>query len=346
MIYALAITYIAGVCAWISGALFFDLSGRIVPNLGSTGRLQRYKRRRWVAWALVVIWWTICIAISSVIDSISVEAILATCLLAAFLVWWLQLKPSHDRDWDPHFAVLPHIEYDGDQLIISNIRNARYPSVGESDLRFETRSYDLESLVAVDALIIFWGSRWICHPMAIFDFGDERNLCFSIEVRYKVGDQFSILPSLYRQSELMYVVADEYDAITRRVRYFENEIDCYLYRLQVDQIFARGLLDEYVAATNQIAERPKWYNAITSNCTTEIFANRREKVPFDWRMLLNGQFDKLLYDKGLLVSHLPFSELRKSSRINDAVKLATEDGFATTIRRGLPGCGSALVLTT
>lgn len=337
MLHALIVAYTIAVCAWISGALFFDLSGRIVQVSSGGGARRRFGRRRVVAWSLVLCWWSVCVAASLAINSSALTAALVTLVLAVFLAWWLQLKPSHDRDWDPHFAVLPHFERSGERIAVCNVRNAQYTGIGESNLRFETRTYDLQKLKSVDAMIIFWGSQWICHPMAIFDFGDERNLCFSIEVRYKVGDQFSVLPSLYRQSELMYVVADEYDAITRRIRYFENEIDCYLYRLQVDGQFASGLFDEYVEATNRIAEQPKWYNAITSNCTTEIFANRREKVPFDWRMLINGQFDKMLYDKGLLYSQLPFAELRQRSQINAVARNASEAEFGAAIRRGLPG---------
>lgn len=337
MLHFVTAVYLFVVGAWSSGALFFDVSGRIVEGTSTRGVRQRLGKRRLVAWSLVFGWWTVCAVCLFTIESIMYTTALLTFVLAVFLAWWLRLKPSHDRDWDPHFSVLPYCQRDDERLIVSNVRNAKYTGVGESELRFESRVYDLRSLRSVDALIIFWGSQWICHPMAIFDFGDEQNLCFSIEVRYKVGDQFSILPSLYRQSELMYVVADEHDAITRRLRYFENEIDCYLYRLQVDYSFVRGLLDEYVAATNRTAEQPKWYNAITSNCTTEIFANRKEKVPFDWRMLINGQFDRMLYDKGLLFAEMPFAELRERSRINDAAKLAGESAFGKTIRRGLPG---------
>lgn len=311
---------------WTTGAWYFDVG-----------------KRGHIGWVLVFAWFAIVglTLLSLQPLSIGLAAILVWVLL--FHAWWIRQKPSHDRNWDPCFAVLPSIEWRAEDeavdetFVVRNLRFARYPSAGEFSVHFEDRTYSLDEVQAVDALIIYWGSPWICHPVAIFDFGNDNHLCFSIEVRYRVGDQYAVLPSIYRQHELMYVVCDERDAILRRTRYFQEQIDCYLYRLTTGADFAKQLLKEYITATNRIATQPQWYNAVTSNCTTEIFENRQDKVPWDWRMLINGKFDKMLYDNQMLLNDRPFEELKKQSLINDVANRAGFENFSAEIRSELPG---------
>ena len=46
-------------------------------------------------------------------------------------------------------------------------------------------------------LILYWGSPLISHPMLIFDFGNNQHLCFSIEVRYRMNQEYDLL-ALYQ----------------------------------------------------------------------------------------------------------------------------------------------------
>ena len=168
--------------------------------------------------------------------------------------------------------------------------------------------------------------------MVIFDFGRDQHLCFSVEVRYRVGQPYDILRAVYRQYELMYVVSDERDAILRRTKFAENQ-DCYLYRLQIDAEAVRQLFDEFVVATNRLADSPRWYNAVTDNCTTSILKQRTEKVDLDVRMFFNGSLDRLFYERGRLDNQLPFDELKKLSWINDSANLASTEEFHQSIRK-------------
>jgi hypothetical protein len=97
---------------------------------------------------------------------------------------------------------------------------------------------------------------------------------------------------------------------------------------------------EYVRTVNELHENPRWYNAIANNCTTAI---RRQKLasdrtPFDWRLIVNGFGDELLYDRGQLDQSLPFAELKRISRVNEKAKAADQaPDFSERIREGLPG---------
>jgi hypothetical protein len=103
---------------------------------------------------------------------------------------------------------------------------------------------------------------------------------------------------------------------------------------------ARRLFLEYVQRINQLKERPEFYNTLTTNCTTDVWALTRAlsgKVPLDWRVLLSGYFPEYAYDLGSLDTSLPFAELKTISLINDQAHTADQDpGFSARIREGLP----------
>jgi hypothetical protein len=68
------------------------------------------------------------------------------------------------------------------------------------------------------------------------------------------------------------------------------------------------------------------------------YANRAGRIGgFDIRHLLNGFIDRYIYSAGLVDNTLPFEELRRRSRINDAA-LAADDtpDFSQRIRASLP----------
>ena len=253
-----------------------------------------------------------------------------------FLWWWFSQQPSHDRNWAPGFNRLPRVELEGDTLIVENVRNTEYRTLEECTPQYDTRTYQLSAMRGVDALILFWGPTWMCHPMFVFDFGADGRLCFSIEVRYRVGQDYNFFRSLYRQQELIYLVTDERDAILRRTKPMQGE-DVYLYRLHTDDLRMRSFFFEYANRINSLAERPRWYHGLTTNCTTSIYAQGRGRMQWDWRMLFNGALDRLMYDRQLLDQELPFETLREQSRINEIANRAPVDGFGDYVRQALPG---------
>ena len=66
-------------------------------------------------------------------------------------------------------------------------------------------------------------------------------------------------------------------------------------------------------------------------------------MPWDWRMLVNGKGDEMLYERGAIVTDgLPFAELRKRALINAAARAANDSpDFSALIRKERPGFGPA-----
>jgi hypothetical protein len=115
----------------------------------------------------------------------------------------------------------------------------------------------------------------------------------------------------------------------------------YLYRLTLSPEEARRRFLEYLTVLNELHERPRWYNAVFANCTTAIRSQRARsyRSAWDWRMLINGQGDRMLFERGAFVTGgLGFEELRKQAHINEAAGAAHDSpDFWRDIRRGRVG---------
>jgi len=266
--------------------------------------------------------------------------------LAAFslvLVYWLLMPPSNDRDWQPDLATLAWADIAGEKVTIHNIRNCDYRTETDFTVRHYDKTFDLAKLKNVDFFLVYWGSPKIAHTMMSFDFEGQGSVCLSIETRKEKGEDYSTVKGFFRQYEIVYVVADERDLVRLRTNYREKGKgeDVYLYRLHVGPEFNRKVFLSYLREVNRLKERPQWYNALTDNCTTSI---RKHTMPFlpnaspDWRIIVNGYIDEMLYERKRLDTSLPFAELKKQSYINPRAKSADKDpAFSQLIRVGLPG---------
>src|SRR5215813_2083323 len=237
---------------------------------------------------------------------------------AVELLWWFTLKPSNDRPWQPDVARTAWAEINGDDVTIHNVRNCDYRTETDFTTHWETRTVRLSQITGMDLFVMYWGSPWMAHPIVSFRFADALPLCFSIETRKTVGQEYSAVRGLFRQYTLIYIVADERDSVRVRSKYRHGE-DVYLYRALASPDQSRARFLEYINATNALRDHPRWYNALTSNCTTNIRTQRavEQRIPWDWRILANGKADEMLYERHLIVTGgLPFAELKERSHIN------------------------------
>ncbi|MCE9533126.1 MAG: DUF4105 domain-containing protein [Planctomycetes bacterium] len=251
-----------------------------------------------------------------------------------FLVWWLRLKPSHDRDWDPSVAVLPRVSRHEDELTLENVRNFEYRSLNDFTPRYETRTVHFSNLRGADIIFFNWGSPWMSHPVLVFDFGTDGRICISIEVRYRKGQKYAIVRSFYRQQELIYLVADERDVILRRTKHSPNQT-AHLYHMTVSLDIVQKAFLDYVGAINDLYETPHWYHGLFRNCTTTFYRLPSSRSLRDFRVLLNGRLDLALYENGRLDRSLPFDELKRLALINDIANGAPEADFGGHLRREL-----------
>ncbi|WP_446745222.1 Lnb N-terminal periplasmic domain-containing protein [Silvibacterium acidisoli] len=264
-------------------------------------------------------------------------ACLACCLIVT--VWWLSLRPSNHEKWQADVSRLASGDVSGSIITLHNVRDCDYRAELDYTCKWLTRTVDLNKLRGMDLFMDYWGSPYIAHTILSFDFGDGHPVAFSIEARKQIGQSYSAVRGFFRQYTLISVVSGERDVIRLRTNYRKDE-DIYLFHTTATVPFMRQLFLDYVAFTNQLHDHAEWYNAITSNCTTEIFhLKAMHSQPFHLAILLNGKGDAMEYKLGNLATDgLSFDELKKRAYINPAAKAADKDpNFSERIREGRPG---------
>jgi len=293
---------------------------------------------RWAAGALSAVFASGCLALLVWLRPYRRALLAVLVAFAAVLGWWLTITPSNDRDWQPDVARTATFSIEGNRLTVHNLRNFDYRSETDFTEHWETRSYDLDQLQGVDLFLCFWGPTAIAHTIASWEFSNGSHLAISIETRKEKGESYSAIRGFFRQFEVYYVVADERDLVRLRTNYRGETV--YLYRIRMSAAQARDLLLDYVAEVNGLATHPKWYNALSHNCTTAIryhLKHLKLAQKFDWRILLNGRVDELMYKRGFLDTRLPLTELRRRSDITARAKAADQDMlFSARIREGVP----------
>lgn len=259
-------------------------------------------------------------------------------LFLGVVAWWMSIRPSHERNWRPEVAVMPRAIIDRDRVHLTGVRNFDYRTRDDFTVRYDEREASLSHLVALDFFVSYFSEVPVAHTFLSFIFDNAPPLSISIETRPEVGQGFAPIASLFKQFELIYVVGDERDLVGVRTNHRREAV--YLYRLNTSADDARRLLLVYLTRIYELAERPEFYHLLTNSCTINIvrYANAAGRVgQFDIRHLLNGLIDSYLYHSGRVDTTLPFDELRRRSRINEAAQAANgAPDFSQRIRASLP----------
>ncbi len=306
---------------WAAAAIYFDFPSHALKLPLAVGYvilllailfIVRGGARKWLAWAVC---------------------------FAAVTSWWLSIKPPTDRPWLADVSQIAWGEVNGDSLTLHNVRNCDYRAEFDYTCKWETRTYDLAQLRGIDFFLDNWGSPWIAHPILSFDFGPGGHLPMSVETRKMQGQSYSAIEGFFRQYTLIVIPSDERDVVRLRTNYRVGE-NLYLYRFTVSPADARALLMDYVTTINQLRNKPRWYNVLTTNCTTVIYQQANlERKDWNWRIILNGKIDELQYSRGKLVTGgLSFPALKEQAWINPAAKAADQSpDFSELIRKGRVG---------
>ncbi len=249
--------------------------------------------------------------------------------------------PSNNRDWSPDQAVVPTATFKRDTVTVRNVRYCKYFDTSTYVVDYNDRTYNLDKIRGVDFLMVpFPVAPALAHTMLSFEFvddaGESDHLVVSVETRKEQGERYSPIAGSTRQFELMYVVADERDAVQLRTNFRHDQV--YLYRTVATPTAARKLFVDVLQRANKLAKEPEFYNTITNNCTTNIAAHinrlQPDRVLYDWRILLPGYSDRKAYESGLLATKLPFEQAQAAAKISAKAQLAAgRDDFSERIRR-------------
>jgi len=259
------------------------------------------------------------------------------------LIWWQRIAPSNHRMWADDVAQMTAGAIEGNRVTLYNVRNFEWRSDTDYTQRWETRHYDLDRLNSVDMIMSYWTGPSIAHMLISFGFTTGDHVVFSVEIRRKSHGDFSEIGGFFKEFELSVIAADERDVI--RVRTNVRGEDDYLYRIRMPLSDMRSLFLAYIDEANMLVQTPRFYNTITSNCTTLVFHMMKRIVgylPLDYRLLFSGYLPEYVYRVGGLDNRYSLAALRSLGRITDRAKQADRsDAFSADIRKGIPGDDAA-----
>ena len=264
-------------------------------------------------------------------------AVLAAVVAVATAAW-AAIVPSSAGDWPPEVGRLAHATIEGDRVTIRNVRNFEWQGTDRFLERWETRTYALSSLERLDLIASYWAGPHIAHLMVSFGFATGDQLVASIEIRRRRNQAYSTLEGLFKNFELVYILGDERDLIRLRTTFRKESV--HLFRLRAPPERVQRMFLEYVRTVNELAARPRFYNTVTTNCTTQIRVagmGAGATIPWSWKLLLTGHTPEYLYEHGAPDTRLTFSELFRRARINEAADRAGDSpNFSHLIRATVP----------
>ncbi len=258
--------------------------------------------------------------------------------IALWTFWWHSIRASARLDWVVENARQATAQIVDDELIVRDVRNFDWQEHQRCTPRWEDRRYQIGELAAVDLFVCTWGDPRIAHLIVSLVFDDQPPLAFSIETRREVSESWSILAGFMKSYELIVLAADERDVIRVRTNLRAEQVRRY--RLKSSPQMRRNLLNQYLAQMNSLARKPRFYNTLFRNCTTEVVRILRasgRRLPLDWRIVVSGAVPDYLYDLGLLEDSRPLSVVTASADIGAAARAADQDpAFWRRIRQVTP----------
>jgi Domain of unknown function (DUF4105) len=258
-------------------------------------------------------------------------AILAVGLLG----WWQTIRPPAVADFASDVARQVTGRMDGNQLTLEGVRNFAWRTETSADERWDTRRFDLAGPMTLDLFLSTWDESGIAHMIMSFGFADGRHLAWSVEVKRLNGSVYSPIASAFKENALVLIAADERDVIGLRTN-IRGE-DVRRYRLNLRQETIRSVLTEFVSQANSLAATPRFYNSLTTNCTTTVVAMMRAtgaSVPLDWRLLVNSRLPDYAFDHDALEEGLKLAQAKAKAPVSAKGKAhGLGEGFSEAIRR-------------
>lgn len=257
------------------------------------------------------------------------------------LAWYFGMEASNERVWHDEVAKIVSHERQGDIITLHHVRNFRWYDKDKYQANWETRQYDLEELQSFELIISDWGLDKIVHTMASFGFKNGEKLSFSIEIRKESHESFSAIGGFFRQFELALVVGDEKDLLYSRTNVRGEDV--YIYPVNLSEESVRELFLLYLQKAENLNHEARWYNTLTSNCTTIIFdmMGEIEPIPVDYRALLAGLLPEYLHEEQAIDTQYTVGQWRQMAYANPHVAHLTKTDmdsqeFSRLIRQKLP----------
>ncbi len=235
--------------------------------------------------------------------------LLLVLLIACGFALYLGTKhPSNDRAWDVPFSKLNTVTFNDDgSLTIHDLRDFTYATGTTKTTQWKDVTVRPEDIESVWFFLDLFAPKTpqVGHTFLSFRMKDGSAIAFSIEARREATESYSFIGGFLRRYELQYLWGTERDLVAQRT-VLKNE-QLYMFPLVVSSAQREGLLKEFAKETNKLAEKPRWYNTLTANCTNLlakiINIYQPHMLPYDISWNLTGLADGYLERQGFIATN-------------------------------------------
>ncbi|MEG0024541.1 MAG: DUF4105 domain-containing protein [Akkermansia sp.] len=300
---------------WCGGVIYFNLGWGLIATLSFVILMlvAGYFRKN----ILGFYWWT-------------------SAIVLFFIGYFSSIIANDEHTWQTPWSQSPIIERNGAKIIIKNIRDFSYKTPENYQVSYVNEEYDPNELVSLDFAVSHWnGIQAIAHTMLSFGFKDGRYLALSMETRLPQGINQGGLPGLFKQYNLICLLAKEEDIFALRSNHRKEKLRLFRLNLTPQQI--RTIFMDFVQKINVLQRTPEFYNTLTANCTTEILPPLRECLNMGvdkWSPVLDGMSNQKAFDQGLLLHQdkETLNDLRERALIPEGIKERGKVSFSKLIR--------------
>lgn len=219
-------------------------------------------------------------------------------------------RPSQESNWVPEHSVLASADINGGEIVLNNIISADYTAPGKCIVEHYDKSFNITDVdsawLLVENFHVYAGPIKInlSHAFLTFGFKDETFISISVAGRRKLGEVVTFARIIPHRNEIIYKVIDEADTLYARCVHDNDEVK--LYKLRATPDLSQKILLNMLGELNKLHRKPKWFDSLTRNCSTEIIKHLKDvgfKLPL-WHpsYIATTGIDELLQKFGVIES--------------------------------------------
>ena len=227
-----------------------------------------------------------------------------------------------DVKWNDECEEIAQVQILNGKYFIYGLRSFEYRTAEDFDKCYTYTVLDPALLESMDIAFSDWGipGGAVKHMLLKFNFKDGKELAVSFEPRVKKGMRGGLfLPGIYKQYGQMMLLSVPEDIFDLRSVYRGEDLYCYRTTARgrvLEQMFLKVM---FRAA--HLNRKPEFYHSVFANCTTGLSGvlNSDPRLKNrDWRAILNGYFEKYLFEQGFLERRCgeSFNSLKARSYVN------------------------------
>ena len=252
------------------------------------------------AFALTVMW----LSIPMIAEAKWMLLIVEIAVLASFFMTTPE-RAFCKAEWNDECEEIAQVvPFPNGKVAIFNLRCFEYRTAEDFDKCYSYTVLDPALLESMDIAFSDWGvvGGAAKHMLLKFSFKNGKVLAVSFEPRVKKGMRGGMfLPGIYKQYGQMMLLSVPEDVFDLRSIHRGEKLYCY--RTTAQGRVLREMFEKVISKAQHLEHKPEFYHSVFSNCTTGLFdvlkCDPRLKNP-DWRAILNGYFERYLFENGFL----------------------------------------------